>query len=203
MLQTGCPIEGGCRHTRRHQIPRREVIEKEHLGDHRGLIGFDLALLRSEFRQQADLLLISADFVFLGDGWQQTFQQQHEWAHHHAEPVQHWSTRQGDRQGHTAANRLGQDLAQQNHQHREADGEERQGKASRIHPFSEDNGGIATQHQASKDVEAVVGDHQHGERPSQALAKLSQSAGSGDRPGAGRQFMHAHGIHREQCRFNA
>ena len=110
--------------------------------------------------------------------------------------------RAGQGHGHrkTAAHGFGQDFSQQDHQHGEADGKQGQGDPGHV-VVVKHCGGIAAQHQAAKDVEAVVGNHQHRQGAAQALAQLIEPASAAQRLGAVRQFVHPGRVHREDGRF--
>ena len=111
-------------------------------------------------------------------------------------------TGQGHRHRKTAAHGFGQDFSQQDHQHGEADGKQGQGRAIDLVAVKH-HGGIAAQHQAAKDVEAVVGNDQHRQGAPQALAQLIEPASSPQRLGAVRQFVHPGRVHREDGRFHS
>ena len=117
--------------------------------------------------------------------------------------MQNRSACQGDRQCQAASDRFGQDLPKQDHQNREADREQSQSSIARVHLFREHPGGVATEHQAPEDVEAVVGDRQHRQSPTQTQPQLGQPACSGYRFRPGCKFMHAHRIHGEQRCFHS
>ena len=116
--------------------------------------------------------------------------------------MQHRGTGQSHRQSEATADRFGKDLSEQDHQDGEADGKQRQRHAAAVHAFKQP-GGIAPKHQAAKDVEAVVGNHQHGQGASEALSQLCKPAGTSNRTRTGGELMDADGINREQRCFHA
>jgi len=179
-LHVGQPFrtrQGGGRHPGHHQLTGPQVVELEHLADHGRLVGFNAALLVTQAGQQTDLRLIG-DVGALGrQGRNQALKDEHQWQQQPGQLQEHGGNHQGHLHVEAGPQRLGQDFPHHDYQQSEQGGKDRhplvrQGQLLHNHPA-----GKASQHDAAKGVEHVVGDHYSRQRPPQLKPQAFQAVG--------------------------